>query len=217
MILPAKLNFQPTIIIDTREQEPLTFHRLPSMPGSLFTGDYSLAGAEHLFSIERKSIQDLVGCCASSNRERFERELHRLRGYRFKRLLIVGTRAEIEQHRYASNMRPACVLASLCAIEIRYDVAVVWSPTPDAAALQVESWVCWFARELLKATASLTLGAPQTDKPHDSTTLNCDALPSRPDGKVRRCQDSLHHVSDKLTGSRSYSPPEGPTGASSLL
>jgi hypothetical protein len=29
------------------------------------------------------------------NRERFERELHRLRGYRFKRLLVVGSEAEI--------------------------------------------------------------------------------------------------------------------------
>jgi hypothetical protein len=29
------------------------------------------------------------------NRERFERGLHRLRGYKFKRLLMVGSEAEI--------------------------------------------------------------------------------------------------------------------------
>ena len=46
-------------------------------------------------SIERKTVSDLVGSCMGENRERFERELHRLRGYRFKRLLVVGSEAEI--------------------------------------------------------------------------------------------------------------------------
>ena len=31
--------------------------------------------------MERKTLPDLVGCCMGDNRERFERELHRMRGY----------------------------------------------------------------------------------------------------------------------------------------
>src|SRR4051794_16412534 len=87
---------RPVIVRDTREQLPLAFTRLQCEPGTLTTGDYSFRGGENIFSVERKSIADLVGCCTGENRERFERELHRLRGYRFKRLLIIGTQAEIK-------------------------------------------------------------------------------------------------------------------------
>jgi hypothetical protein len=73
------------------------------------TGDYSVAGLQDLFSIERKTVSDLVGYCMGENREGFERELHRLRGYRFKRLLVVGSEAEI-----------------------RYDLQVVFVPTARA-------------------------------------------------------------------------------------
>jgi hypothetical protein len=96
----------PVIVIDTREQEPLAFERLASVRGTLQTGDYSVAGLQDLFSIERKTVSDLVGCCMGENRDRFERELHRLRGYRFKRLLVVGSEAEILAGQYHSNIKP---------------------------------------------------------------------------------------------------------------
>jgi ERCC4-type nuclease len=89
-----------------------------------------------LFAVERKSLQDLANCCCVRNREHFERELHRLRGFRFKRLLVVGSEAEILQARYHSA--PKAVLATLSAFEIRYDLPVVFSPTPQSAAIQVE-------------------------------------------------------------------------------
>src|SRR5260370_30850848 len=82
-------NHEPVIVVDTREQEPLSFHRLKAVCGTLISGDYSVAGLEELFAVERKTVSDLVGCCMGENRERFERELHRLRGFRFKRLLVV--------------------------------------------------------------------------------------------------------------------------------
>jgi DNA excision repair protein ERCC-4 len=82
------------------------------------------------------------------NRERFERELHRLRGFRFKRLLIIGSRGEIELQRYYSRIAPKAVLATLSAFEVRYDCPVVFAPTPVEAALQVERWFYYFAREM---------------------------------------------------------------------
>ena len=125
---------RPTMVTDSREQDPLTFRTFPSVTGTLVSGDYSFRGGEELFAVERKSIADLVAS-VTGERERFERELHRLRGFRFARLLVVGAQAEVEQHRYRSATTPKSVLHSLAAFEARYSIPVVWSPTPEEAAL----------------------------------------------------------------------------------
>ncbi|HRE04222.1 MAG TPA: ERCC4 domain-containing protein [Opitutaceae bacterium] len=138
---------RPDIIVDTREQAPLIFTRLSSRTGTLITGDYSFAGAEERFAVERKSIADLVACCVGDNRDRFFRELHRLRGFLFKRLLIVGTAEEVERGTYRSQVKPAAVLATLSALEVRFDVPVVFASLREEAACKIESWVYWFARE----------------------------------------------------------------------
>jgi hypothetical protein len=67
-----------------------------------------------------------VSRCMNENRKRFERELHRLRGYRFKRLLVVGSEAEILAGQYHSNIKPNAVLATVCAFEVRYDLPVLF-------------------------------------------------------------------------------------------
>lgn len=148
----------PVIVVDTREQDPLPFSRLKSQAGTLVTGDYSVAGLEILFAVERKSVSDLVGCCMGENRERFERELHRLRGFRFKRLLIVGTEEEILKGGYRSNIKPQAVLGTLRAFEIRYDIPVVFCETPDQAGRAIESWSFWFAREMVEIVNALWRG-----------------------------------------------------------
>jgi hypothetical protein len=93
-----------------------------------------------------------------ANRERFEHELHRLRGFRFRRLLIVGTREEIEAGVYRSNIKPAAVLGSLAAWEIRYDAPIVFEADPEAAGRRVESWVFWFAREHFECMNAMLRG-----------------------------------------------------------
>jgi ERCC4-type nuclease len=127
---------------------------------SLQTGDYSVAGLEDLISIERKSLADLTACCLNAQRERFERELHRLRGFRFRRLLIIGTEEDIWRQKYQSNIMPKAVLATLCAFEIRYDVPVVFSPDPEKAAALVERWAFWFARETVETLNELARRTP---------------------------------------------------------
>jgi DNA excision repair protein ERCC-4 len=146
---------QPVIIVDTREQEPLSFPLLQSRPGTLIAGDYSVAGLEELFAVERKSIADLVSCCMGDNRDRFERSLCRLRGYRFKRFLIVGSRGEIEIQHYHSRISPKSVLGSLNAWEARYDVPVIFCPTPEESGRLIERWAYWFAREIVLTTNRL--------------------------------------------------------------
>jgi DNA excision repair protein ERCC-4 len=153
----------PMIVVDTREITPLTFERLASVRGTLQSGDYSVAGLEDLFSIERKTVSDLVGCCMGENRERFERELHRLRGYRFKRLLLVGSEAEILAGQYHSNIKPQAVLASLCAWECRFDIPVAFVPSPGDGARLIECWVFYFARETVGVVNDIWRAAAQLE------------------------------------------------------
>lgn len=145
----------PVIVIDTREQNPLPIAGLPSVRGTLVSGDYSIVGAEELFAIERKSIADLVACCTGDNRARFERELHRLRGFEFARLLIVGSAEDLAAGRYRSAIPPASVLASLAAWEVRYRVPVVFAPSVSEAVPYVESWALWFARDRVKTAEAI--------------------------------------------------------------
>ncbi len=147
----------PCIVTDSREQTPLIFSWLPSIRAGLDAGDYSVRGLETLFGVERKSIPDLVQSC-TGERERFERELVRLRGLRFKRLLIVGNRLDVESHRYQSKATPKAILHTLAAFEVRYDLPLVWTPSPEAGAALVESWAWWFAREILKTAAAVQPG-----------------------------------------------------------
>jgi ERCC4-type nuclease len=147
---------RPMIVIDTRGQQPLMFTRLAAIRGTLTSGDYSFAGGEHVFAVERKVLDDLTGCC-TAERERFERELHRLRGFRFARLLIVGTPDQVQRHEYTSNVSPRAVLHSLAAWEARF-IPVAFAPTPAAAARQVETWAYWVAREIVEAANWLLRG-----------------------------------------------------------
>jgi DNA excision repair protein ERCC-4 len=146
---------KPCLLIDSREQTPLVFSRLPSRVATLQTGDYSIAGMEELFAVERKSIADLVACCMGDNRERFERELHRLRGYRFKRLLMIGSRELIEAQQYVSRISPRSVLGSVAAWEMRFDCPVVYCPSPELASREIERWAFYFVRELTESMNDL--------------------------------------------------------------
>ena len=118
------------IIIDTREQTPFTFpDTITTERGTLQTGDYSLKGLglTELCAIERKSLPDLVGCCTGSNRARFKRELHRLRGYRCKAVVITADVDDVMNHGYRSRIAPSSVLGSVASWQTRYQVPFVFA------------------------------------------------------------------------------------------
>jgi DNA excision repair protein ERCC-4 len=144
------------------------------MAGTLQSGDYSCFGCEDLFAVERKSIADLVSCCVGENRERFERELHRLRGFRFARLLIVGDRSEVELHQYRSRVAPKAVLSTLAAFEARY-IPVVWASNAESAARLIESWAHWFAREVVNTANALLRSSEKAA----AETQFCSLTPGR--------------------------------------
>jgi len=131
----------PTILIDSREQAPLPVGKfMATSTAGLYTGDYSVLGFDDAFAVERKSIADLTASLVGTNRERFERELLRLRSMRFKRLLVVGSPSDIERHAYRSKIPPKSVFASLAAYEVRFDLPVVWQAGEIEAARLVCRW-----------------------------------------------------------------------------
>ncbi len=99
-------------VFDTREQLPYILSPLQAVEGSLATGDYSLLGYEHYISVERKSLNDLLGCIGRE-RERFERELMRLKAYPVHALVIEATWNDILAGGWRSKIHPNSVYGSL--------------------------------------------------------------------------------------------------------
>jgi len=101
-----------TAIVDTREQLPLDLSPLQTTTATLATGDYSIVGLEHVITIERKSLPDLLGCIGG-DRKRFEREVQRLLAYPTRALVIESTWPEIEAGNWRSKITPQAAMGSL--------------------------------------------------------------------------------------------------------
>ena len=148
------MKIKPIILIDTREQTPLVFENCQTEKATLYSGDYSLLYMESIFAVERKSTPDLIGSL-TQGRKRFVHELERLRGFTFKRLLIIGSIDQIKAGNYRSKATPAAITGSLSAMEVRYDIPVVWAKTRTDAATLIESWCYYFLRERIKESEQL--------------------------------------------------------------
>ena len=112
-----------TICIDTREQAPWCFPEGQQVVRTgLPSGDYSLLGYENVVSIERKSLDDLVGTIIH-HRKRFMNELHRLSSYRRRLVAIEGNVEDILEHRYNSEAHPFSVLGSVISLQATFNTA----------------------------------------------------------------------------------------------
>ena len=146
------------ILIDTREQSPFAFS-LPTEAATLDTGDYSVKGLEHLIAVERKSLDDLLQCCGWQ-RDRFKRELQRLRAYRFRLLVIETDAAAIEAGDWRSKLHPSHVLGSLAAWTAQFDLPVWLGGSHEACGRFVERYLYQAARRVSDeyAAASRMIG-----------------------------------------------------------
>ena len=97
------------IVVDTRERAPQRF-RHPTVSGALPAGDYSIWAFEDRVAIERKSVDDLVGCLKGQGRVRFERALQRSRGLDYFGLILEGTLSTLLPGQYQSEMSPPSVI-----------------------------------------------------------------------------------------------------------
>jgi len=124
MLDPKKM----TIIIDSREQTPLNFdlekHKFTTEIAGLSTGDYSVKGFEHLIAIERKSLPDLVAC-VTKERDRFLRELQRLKSYPTKALIVECDWSEIFGGEYRSKTKATSVVGSLSSWVANFGIPLI--------------------------------------------------------------------------------------------
>ena len=137
-----------TLIRDTREQLGYRFDT-PCVDGTLAIGDYSVAGLQDLVSVERKELGDLIQCL-SSDRIRFERELHRGRSLDHFAVVVEGTLEDIAKHRYRSEMLPKAVLQSLITFSVRYRLPIWFAGTREYGQRLTESILLKYGREIEK-------------------------------------------------------------------
>lgn len=116
-----------TVLTDTREQKPwvLDASRFTMQRATLRTGDYSIAGIEDQFVIERKNLGDAVGSLISGW-TRFAKELNRLASFDSAAIIVEADLSDVFAHRYESDASPESVIGRANAIWFDYGVPVFW-------------------------------------------------------------------------------------------
>lgn len=114
------------MVIDTREQLPLELKPFKTIRGTLKTGDYSVIGYEDKISIERKTLQDMIGCCGHG-RERFTREMHRMQELEATAIVIEGNWASVDLNQYRGQMTPKQIRGAILGFSLFAKCAVHWA------------------------------------------------------------------------------------------
>ncbi len=157
--------FAVPVVIDTREQlnwefEGMTCDQIdgggpltvPTVRGTLTSGDYSLLGYESRVAVERKSLADLYSTLGQG-RERFERELERLAAMEFAAVVIEATWQEVcAEPPPHTQLPPKTVFRSILAWSVRYP-RVHWFPCGPRRLTEVTTFRLlerWLKEELSK-------------------------------------------------------------------
>lgn len=136
------------ILIDTREQMPYRFET-PSEVGTVPIGDYSIAGLENHIAVERKELNDLIGCL-TTGRERFEKELHKGKALDYFALVVEASLSDLANGHYRSQMGPKSAVQSLLAFSVRYRLPIFFCESRQYGARVTESLLLKFGHEIEK-------------------------------------------------------------------
>ena len=113
-----------TILVDTREQTVPPFPEgVKLVRATLSEGDYTGELCQGIAVVERKSLSDFASSI-THERERFEDELRRLQGYRWKCIVVEGELSELYRERC---IHPHSVLGTLASFHARWDCPVHWA------------------------------------------------------------------------------------------
>ena len=114
------------IITDTREQKTW-WPEEQTTRGTLKTGDYSLAGHETVFALERKSMADICQTVTTGH-ERFGRELVRASEMRYFAIMIEGSVMDLLNKKWPQSYRTKvtgqAVVAILATLSVKYDIKI---------------------------------------------------------------------------------------------
>lgn len=148
MVDPTALH----VLVDSREPSPHPWAAHWSaelVRGTILTGDISLPGCEHLVCIERKTVDDLIGCLTTS-RERFSKELARAQAIPHFWVVCEGSYSDLLSGRYRSQMSPRAAFQSVVALMTRYRVPFLMAGSVRVAAQLTESLLIKWYREHVK-------------------------------------------------------------------
>jgi len=111
---------QPVVIVDTREQNPLSFRRFKGWFSkiehrALRLGDYSVEGMENSCIVERKDLADLIQSF-TTNRAVFLKRLRRMAEAPHSLLVITSSLTEIKSEYPYRGPSPNRITQSLIAV-----------------------------------------------------------------------------------------------------
>ena len=165
------------IIIDSREQAPLTFEHekyagTVTEVGAIDTGDYSLAGLTDRVAVERKTLPDLVACLARE-RERFERELQRAAALDAFAVVVESSWAELAGGQYRSQLNPHSACQSVAAFMARYRIPFLFCGSRAGA-----EYMAWsFLRQYLESARKRWLSIVKAHDGSQGCRCGCRVQP----------------------------------------
>jgi ERCC4-type nuclease len=165
--IPAELKpEQVTAIVDTREQFALDLTPLKADVGTLATGDYSVRGLEDYVAVERKSLEDLLGCIGRE-RERFEREIQRLLAYPQRLLVVESGWLAIDRGEWRAQVTPKQVKHSVLSWQAR-GLPIHFSYTHERAGQDVAAFLFLAARRRWREARGLITSVCESEGTHES-------------------------------------------------
>jgi len=197
----AKMPLQ--IIRDTREQDGFSFVGFPCTvtAGTLEAGDYSLAGFERRVAVERKSIQDLVGCL-TGERPRFERELQRLKAMDAAAVVVEQPQSVLRLGHFRSRMDAGAAWQSCLALSMRFRVPFFWAENRADAERICFDCLRHFARDRWRELTALN---PAARIAPDATERRGPGVGMDRDGNAperRQRAGGIPHPTTTTTGTR---------------
>ncbi len=144
---PARIHYVPTIpkgfkiVIDSNEQQPYKFGKIPTIRKLLDTGDYSIEGMESSIVIERKSQSDFYGSIVGDGRERLYNLMDRASGAGFKAYVIECEESVLMTPELTfSGINPHSVYATIASWEVKFGFHFYYGDR-RACAVKVANWL----------------------------------------------------------------------------
>ncbi len=135
----------PVAVVDTREQNPLSFRRFRGWFAriehrALALGDYSVAGMEDSCVVERKDLGDLIHSFAN-NRSVFVNRLKRMSALPHSLLVVTAPLSEIKSEYPYRGANPNRITQSLIAVLAGLGVPFVCTETHELGEELVASFL----------------------------------------------------------------------------
>jgi ERCC4-type nuclease len=113
------------IIIDTREQKPISFPGHEKVHRKLDEGDYNTPELEDKIVIERKSVEDFYGSVIQGH-ARFKKEILRAKDKKKKFYIFVeGSIIDIIEYAKARKMKDGVMGKIINTMTARYDLKII--------------------------------------------------------------------------------------------